>query len=44
MMKLENDTIKHVAESAGGNEELFYEMLDKFRLWLQQQMHLPQGF
>ncbi|XP_014483666.1 PREDICTED: alpha-tocopherol transfer protein-like [Dinoponera quadriceps] len=42
MIKLEIITIKEAIEEAGGNEQLFQEMADKFRQWLQQQLHLPQ--
>ncbi|XP_014480588.1 PREDICTED: alpha-tocopherol transfer protein-like [Dinoponera quadriceps] len=43
MIKLETITIKEAAEIVGGDEQLFQEMLDKIRQWLQQQLHLPQG-
>lgn len=43
MIKLETITIKEATEIAGGNEQILQEMFDKFRQWLQQQLHLPQG-
>lgn len=43
MIKLENMTIKETTEMVGGTEQLLQEMLEKFRGWLQQQNHLPQG-
>lgn len=43
MIKLQMITIKEAAEVAGGNEQILQEMFDKFRQWLQQQLHLPQG-
>lgn len=43
MLKLEMPTLGEILEEAGGNEELLEELLDKFRLWLKQQLHLPQG-
>lgn len=43
MIKLETITIKESAEMADGNEQILQEMSDKFRLWLRQQLHLPQG-
>ncbi|XP_050445986.1 retinol-binding protein pinta-like isoform X3 [Cataglyphis hispanica] len=42
MLKLEMPTLGEILEEAGGNEELLEELLDKFRLWLKQQLHLPQ--
>ncbi|KAL6440290.1 hypothetical protein ACFW04_003100 [Cataglyphis niger] len=42
MLKLEMPTLREILEEAGGNEELLEELLDKFRLWLKQQLHLPQ--
>ncbi|XP_014485293.1 PREDICTED: alpha-tocopherol transfer protein-like [Dinoponera quadriceps] len=42
VIKLETITIKEAIEVAGGDEQLYQEMLDKFRQWLQQQSHLPQ--
>ncbi|XP_029670269.1 retinol-binding protein pinta-like [Formica exsecta] len=42
MLKLEMPAMKEILEEAGGNEELLEELLDKFRLWLKQQLHLPQ--
>lgn len=43
MIELEQITTKEAVETAEGNEELFKEMCDKLRLWLQHQAHLPQG-
>lgn len=43
MLKLEMPAMKEILEETGGNEELLEELLDKFRLWLKQQLHLPQG-
>ncbi|XP_014475667.1 PREDICTED: alpha-tocopherol transfer protein-like [Dinoponera quadriceps] len=43
MIEIETITIKEATEIAGGDEQLFQEMLDKIRHWLQQQPHLPQG-
>jgi len=43
MMKLEMPTLREVLEDCGGNEGLLEELLCKFRLWLKQQNHLPQG-
>ncbi|XP_029171652.1 retinol-binding protein pinta-like [Nylanderia fulva] len=42
MLKLEMPLLKEVLEEVGGNEQLLEELLDKFRLWLKQQLHLPQ--
>ncbi|XP_032684447.1 alpha-tocopherol transfer protein-like isoform X2 [Odontomachus brunneus] len=42
MIMLEMITIKEAAEEAGGNQQIFEEMFNKFRQWLQQQLHLPQ--
>ncbi|XP_032669287.1 retinol-binding protein pinta-like [Odontomachus brunneus] len=42
MIKLEDITFKEATEVAEGNEQLFEEMIDKLRQWLQQQIHLPQ--
>ncbi|XP_067207947.1 alpha-tocopherol transfer protein-like [Linepithema humile] len=41
-MKLEMPTLQEVLEDNGGNEDLLLELLCKFRLWLKQQIHLPQ--
>ncbi|EFN81407.1 hypothetical protein EAI_16849 [Harpegnathos saltator] len=43
-MKLENITIEEAVEIAGGNKKLYEEKFDKFRQWLKQQVHLPQGY
>lgn len=43
MLELEIPTFKEILEEARGNEQLLEELLDKFRLWLKQQLHLPQG-
>lgn len=36
-------TFKEILEEVRGNEQLLEELLDKLRLWLKQQLHLPQG-
>lgn len=43
VMKLEMPTLQEVLEDSNGNEELLEELSCKFRLWLKQQIHLPQG-
>ncbi|CAL1676132.1 unnamed protein product [Lasius platythorax] len=42
MLKLEMPTFKEILEEVRGNEQLLEELLDKLRLWLKQQLHLPQ--
>jgi len=43
MLKLEMPTFKEILKETRGNEQLLEELLDKLRLWLKQQIHLPQG-
>lgn len=43
VMKLEMPTLQEVLKDNNGNENLLIELLCKFRLWLKQQIHLPQG-
>lgn len=43
MLKLEMPILKKVLKDSGGNEKLLEDLLCKFRLWLKQQNHLPQG-
>ncbi|GAB1867374.1 Alpha-tocopherol transfer protein-like [Camponotus japonicus] len=42
MLKLEMPTFKEILKETRGNEQLLEELLDKLRLWLKQQIHLPQ--
>lgn len=34
---------EEVLQSVGGNEQLLNKLSDKLRLWLKQQLHLPQS-
>jgi len=43
MLKLEMPPFKEILEETGGNEQLLEELLVKLRLWLKQQIHLPEG-
>lgn len=42
MIKLEIPPLKEILEEVGGNEQLLEELLIKLRLWLKQQIHLPE--
>lgn len=43
MLKLECASIREEILKQGGNEQLLDELLEKLRLWLKQQLHLPQS-
>lgn len=43
MLKLEMPIFEEILKDSGGNEQLLEELLDKFQLWLKQQIHLPEG-
>ncbi|XP_025262200.1 alpha-tocopherol transfer protein-like isoform X2 [Camponotus floridanus] len=42
MIKLEMPSFKELLKDTGGNEQLLEELLIKLRLWLKQQIHLPE--
>ncbi|XP_025262194.1 alpha-tocopherol transfer protein-like isoform X1 [Camponotus floridanus] len=42
MIKLEMPSFKEILKDTGGNEQLLEELLIKLRLWLKQQIHLPE--
>ncbi|GAB1866003.1 Alpha-tocopherol transfer protein-like [Camponotus japonicus] len=42
MLKLEMPPFKEILEETGGNEQLLEELLVKLRLWLKQQIYLPE--
>lgn len=42
-MELEMPALQEVLKDNNGNEVLLEELLCKFRQWLMQQIHLPQG-
>ena len=43
MLKLEMPPFEEILHETRGNEELLKELVEKFQLWLKQQLHLPQG-
>ncbi|XP_020294682.1 retinol-binding protein pinta-like isoform X2 [Pseudomyrmex gracilis] len=42
MLTMEMPIQEQVLQSVGGNEQLLNKLSDKLRLWLKQQLHLPQ--
>lgn len=42
MIKLEMPSFNEILKETGGNEQLLEELLSKLRLWLKQQIHLPE--